>query len=308
MSTFIYIVTNILTPIFFVIAVGFIAQKIFKLNVRTLSKLNLYVFIPAMLITKIYSSNVSPQFFLLLIFYIMIIQAVMLFLGEGISILFKYPRSKRKCFSNSLLFFNSGNYGLPLVDLVFKQNPIAVTAQVFIVVIQNITTNTIGVFQASSGNAGKSQALKNIFTMPSIYTLLLIFIIKFFKLTIPSPILTPLNYLTNGFIAVALLTLGIQLADIKFSFNLKSIALSSVIRLFVSPLLGFGLVTLLGIHGILAQSLILGVSTPTAVNTAIIAKEFDNEPDYASQMVFTSTLLSAFSISIVLFFITHYVN
>ena len=55
------------------------------------------------------------------------------------------------------------------------------------------------------------------------------------------------------------------------------------------------------IHGELAQALIIGVSTPSAINTAILAKEFNNEPDYAAKIVFYSTLLSGLSMSLVIY-------
>ena len=73
------------------------------------------------------------------------------------------------------------------------------------------------------------------------------------------------------------------------------------IRLILSPFLGFLLVLAMGIKGELAQALIIGVSTPSAVNTAILAREFNNEPDYAAKIVFYSTLLSGLSMSLVIY-------
>jgi len=306
MSTFFYILLNIILPIFVLVTIGFVVQKKFHLDIRTLTRLSMYVFIPSVLITKIYEAKVSLQFFGTLFIYIMGIQLIMMILGEGIPTLLKYPKSIKKCFSNSLLFFNSGNYGLPLVELVFKQDPIATTAQVFIMVIQNITTNTVGVFQASTGSSSRKEALKNVFSMPSMYVLVAVGIVKWTGITIPDPILVPLQYITNGFVGFALILLGVQLGEIKFEFKVKDILISSFIRLILSPVIGFILVQLLGVHGILAKSLIIGASTPTAVNTAIIAKEFDNEPEYAAQMVFVSTVLSAITISTVIYIVTTY--
>ena len=214
------------------------------------------------------------------------------------------PAAQKKAFSNSLLFFNSGNYGLPLAELVFKGDPLAVSVQVFIMLIQNITGNTFGVFQASTGSSGYRQALRNVLLMPSPYVLAAVLIVKIAKIQVPGLIMTPLQYIANGFIAIALLTLGVQLAGIKFNFNFRDIFVSCFIRLMLSPLIGLLLVTLLGAKGVLAQSLIIGASTPTAVNTAIIAKEFDNEPDYCSQIVFVSTIMSAITISVIIYFVS----
>ena len=225
----------------------------------------------------------------------------MYLLGEVVSKLLKYPRGIRKAFVNSLLFFNSGNYGLPLVELAFHNNPIATTAQIFIMFIQNITTNTFGIFQASAGNVGSKKALKNILTMPSMFILILVIPVKAMHIIIPEFIMMPLKNISAGFVAFALITLGVQLAEVKIAFNLKNIFVSSFIRLILSPVFGLLLVHLLGIEGILAKSLIIGVAMPAAVSTAIIAKEFNNEPEYASQIVFATSLISIITIPCILY-------
>lgn len=303
MAIFIYILTNIMLPIFLLIATGFVAQKKLKMDPRTFTRINMYILVPAVLFMKIYTADVSLGFFGQMVFYIMVIQGLMLLMGEGVSRIFHYPRSIRKTFCNSLLFFNSGNYGLPLVELLYKGNPLATTAQIFIMLIQNITTNTFGVFQASSGSAGYKKALKNIFQMPTLYILAVVILVKVSHLEVPGQILTTLGYISNGFVGLALITLGVQLAEVEFDLKLNDIFLSCLIRLILSPVLGYVLIRVMGIQGVLAQSLIIGVSTPSAVNTAIIAREFDNEPAYASQIVFASTILSVFTIPVIVYLV-----
>ena len=78
---------------------------------------------------------------------------------------------------------------------------------------------------------------------------------------------------------------------------------SLLLRLCLGPLLGFLVVRVLGIHGALAQSLIVSTSFPTAVNVALLSMEFDNEPDFAAAVVFYSTLLSAITVSLVIFLV-----
>lgn len=299
MALFVYILTNIMVPIFLLIAVGFIAQKKLKMDSRTFTRINMYILVPAVLFMKIYTSDVSLGFFGQMVLYIMIVQILMLLMGEGVSRILKYPGSKAKTFSNSLLFFNSGNYGLPMVELLYKGNPVATTAQIFIMLIQNVTTNTFGVFQASSGKGGYKKALKNVLQMPTLYVLTVVILVKLTRVQMPGQIVTTLDYISSGFVGLALITLGVQLAEVEFHWKSNGIFLSCFIRLVLSPLLGFALVRIMGIHGVLAHSLIIGVSTPSAVNTAIIAREFDNEPGYASQIVFVSTILSAFTIPVI---------
>jgi predicted permease len=306
LSTFIYILVNIILPIFLLVGAGFITQKIFRMDTRTFTRLNIYVFIPALLFMKIYEAKVTMAFVGTVVTYVVAVQAIMLILAEVLSRILRHPRGIKKAFSNSLLFFNSGNYGLPLVDLVFPGSALAATSQIFVMLTQNITTSTFGVFQASSGKSSYRQALKNVLLMPSVYVLAVVAVVKVTGCIVPEPILIPLRYLSSGFIAIALLTLGVQLAEVTTKLNLKAVMLSSSIRLVLSPLLGLALVLLLGVQGDLAKALIIGVATPTAINTAILAREFDNEPEYAAQNVFMSTLLSPITLSVIIFLMNKY--
>lgn len=301
MSTVFYILYNIVLPIFLLMAVGFFARKKLALDTGTLSRLIIYVMIPVVLFLKIYQSSLTPMLFMTILFYIFCIEVFMLLAGEAVSRLFHYPRSIRKTFDSLLLFFNSGNYGLPLVDLAFKGNPAAMTSQAFIVLIQNIVSNTFGIFQASSGKSSYGRALKNILGTPLLYALAAAICVKAARLQLPQVILTPAGYLSNAFIGIALINLGAQLAEIRISLKLRDVMALGIIRLILSPLAGYLLVLALGLKGVLAQSLIIGVSTPSAVNTAIIAREFDCEPEFASKGVFATTALSTVTIPIIIY-------
>lgn len=301
MSVLINIILDIILPIFVLIAVGFIAQKKLQMDVRTFTKINIYIFIPAIIFTKIYSTEVTWQLFATVLFYLLSIMLIMLVLGMVVAHVLSYPRGIRNAFLNSLLFFNAGNYGLPIAELAFQHNPLAASVQIFIMVIQNILGSTLGVFQATTGKKSKKEALKNVLIMPSLYVLMAVVIIKSFQIVVPEVILFPLNSMAKGFVPIALITLGVQLAEVKISTRIKDIFVACSLRLILGPTVGFILVALMGLEGILAKSLIIGVATPAAVNTAIIAKEFDNEPEYASQIVFFSTIFSIATISVLIY-------
>lgn len=300
MAAFFYIVANVIFPIFMLILIGFVAQKKFNMDVRTFAKINMYIFVPAIIFKNIYKTEVTWQLFGTILLYLLIIFIGMFFLGMAIARLLNYPRGIRNAFTNSILFFNAGNYGLPVAEIAFQSNPLATTAQIFIMVIQTILMNSFGVFQSAAGRSENRKALKNAIMMPAMYVLILVVIIKILNIEIPVFLMTPVENLSKGFIPVALLTLGVQLSEVKISKRIKDILISSFIRLLLAPVIGFMIVNLMGVEGILAKVLILGVATPTAVNIAVIAREFDNEPEYASQIVFVSTLLSVITIPLLI--------
>ena len=73
------------------------------------------------------------------------------------------------------------------------------------------------------------------------------------------------------------------------------------VRLIGGPIIAFFLIKVFGFTGMTAQALMISSSVPTAVNSALIAVEFDNYPDFASQAVMISTLFSAVSLVIVIY-------
>lgn len=308
MAEFLYILKSISLPIVILIAVGFVFQKIFKTDSRGFTKLLLYFLTPVMLFVKMYKIEISGGFLANVVPYILIINVMIILLGIALARILRQPQSKEKAMVNAVVLYNSGNYGIPLIELAFGGNPLTTVSQLFIVIGQNIMSNTIGVYQASYGNGSRRQAMKNILRMPALYTLVLIVIVNATGLTVPEPIMIPLDYIANGFIAMALITLGMQLAQISIKFDPKLVLITSAVRLLAAPALGFGLVLLLGIDGILAQALVVGVATPTAVNSTLLADEFGNEREFAAQMVITTTLFCTLTLPLIIYLAKSFVG
>lgn len=307
MSELLYILEDISLPILLLIAAGFIFQKIFKTDVGTLTKLSLYLFIPVLVFIKLVESTITWDMLFQVVLFMLILQIVMYFLAILISSVLKYNKSKRAAVVNAMVMTNTGNYGIPLIDLTFQGNLIAITSQILIVILQNVTTSTLGVFQVSKANSSsRKESFKSMLKMPTIYVILLFIILKALGVKLPDTIKIPCDYISNGFVAIALTTLGMQLADVKFGKNLKDVIIISITRLIVTPVAAFGIVLLLGLKGVLAPALIIGVSTPTAVNTAILAKEFNSEVDFASQIVLLTTILCTFTLPVVILILKAY--
>jgi len=58
-SLLLYILLNNIAPIFALVAVGYHIGKKFNLDIYTLSKINFYVFIPAVIFVKIYEADID---------------------------------------------------------------------------------------------------------------------------------------------------------------------------------------------------------------------------------------------------------
>lgn len=312
MSIFLYILTHNIIPIFTLIALGYFLSKKFDLDIFTLSKLNFYIYVPLFIFVNLYTTAIPFEMIKALFFAIAML-ILNLLLGKIMSHLFHFDQPMENAFTNSIAFYNSGNIGVPLITLVFSSVPfivngetpylnIALTTQIMVLVIQNISTNTLGFFNAGRASLHWKDSIGKILHMPTIYAIPLALLCKVLPYDLTQfPLWPAFTYAKGGLISIALITLGVQLSRTTFDFTQKKVYLSVVTRLLGGPLLALLLIYLFGFDGIVAQTLMISSGVPTAVNSALIAVEYDNCPDFASQAVLLSTLLSAISLTVVIF-------
>lgn len=304
MAYFTHILLNNVIPLTIMIAIGVILYRAFKLDIKTLSKLNFYLFSPALVFKMLYESSLSLAVLGQTLLFFVLFFAAMFLLMEVVIRLRGYKGGMIPAMRNSVIFYNSANYAIPLNQLVFVGDAFTLSIQIIIMMMQSLLPNTYGIYavNASKRNDMK-QTLRTILTLPVIYIIPIAFLMKGLHIPIPGPVYTPINYVSDAFIATALLTLGVQLGSMKWTFNLADVMLSNVLRLCVGPVVGFLIVLLMGIEGVMAQALVLSCAVPTSLSSVLIAVEYDNEPEFSSQAVFSSTIFSIFTVTLVIYLI-----
>lgn len=301
MTEFFIILRDIILPIFIIMGIGFVMQRKFNLNIQTLAKINIYFLVPGFIFVRLYSTDISVNL-LGTVFGFFVIYVILLFIVASIvGKLLRLEKGKNITFTNSAMFFNSGNYGVPVNDLVFRSDPFAMSIQVIMLTLQNIFLFSYGIFSLQSVKIGKLKAALSYFKMPVLYAMLSGLLLNIFAVPIPSFIWVPANYIANAMIAFALFTLGAQVAQLKIYSALSSVYYSLTIRLIIGPIIALGIIYLFRLEGVFAQALFIASAMPTSVNSAVIAQEYNNHPEFAAQIVLFSTLFSAITVSIVIY-------
>ncbi len=295
------ILLTVVVPIFLMTGLGYVLQKRVKLDLRTLAKLNINVFVPGFIFAKFYKADLAVNLLFSIVIFFIIYIVMLYIVAFALAKIQNLDKGKETTLTNSVLFFNSGNYGAPLNDIVFKSDPLAMSAQVIVLTLQNIFTFTYGVFAIQSVQIGKLKALINYFKMPIIYALLLAIILNYNHIPIPEFMWTTVSYLSDAMIAVALILLGAQIANIKINFRWSSSYIYIFVRLIVGPAIALVIIKCMGLDGIIAQTLFIASAMPTSVNSSVIAQEYDNYPELAAELVFMSTLFSSISVVIVIY-------
>ncbi|CAM4052128.1 AEC family transporter [Lederbergia lenta] len=301
MTNIAFIFMEIILPVFILIAVGVLLQIKFKLDLYTLAKINIYYLSPALIFSKLYESSFSLKLFFGVIAFTSIFVLILYVLSYIFGKVMKLGKKQNMTFSHSIMFYNSGNYGIPVNDLVFKQDPLAMSIQIAVMAFQNTLLFSYGVFALNSLNTGKIKALLAYFKMPLFYAMFLGICFNLFHVNLPVFLITPIHYVSDSLIAIALLTLGAQIANLKLKFTYAPLYVSMATRLLMGPFIAFLLLKLLGVEGMIAQALLISTAMPTSVNSSIIAQEYNNEPEFAAQTVVASTFFSSLTLTIVIY-------
>lgn len=283
------------------IGIGVILHRVFQLDIRTLSRLNFYLFSPTFILLMIYESNLSMTVLLDVLSFFCLFFIALWLTVEVMMRLRGYKSSMRSAMRNSILFYNSGNYGLPLNQLVFSFNSFTLAIQIIIMMLQALIPNTYGVYSVNAHKQKWKATLKTIASLPVIYAIPIAFMLKGFDLTIAKPLLIPIQYVAQSFIATALLTLGVQLGSMRWEIHFSDVLISNFFRLCIAPALGFVIAIAMGLEGLMAQALIISCAVPTSLSCVLLAVEFDNEPEFSSQAVFSSTMLSIVTVTVVIY-------
>ncbi|PEY20026.1 transporter [Bacillus anthracis] len=298
---FVFIILDVILPILILMLIGAILQRKFQFNLKQLSTLITYCLMPAAVFVNIYDIRIEIDLLLQIIYYLMLYSLSLIIVSHLISKTLKLEKGESAALKNSISLMNSGNYGLPVSQLIFSQNPVGVSIQIFIVIFQNLLTYSYGIYNLLSATKTIGGIIQSFLRLPVFHALVLGILFQSFTIQLPNSILLPLNQLANGFVAIALILLGAQLSNIKLNFFHRVITWALIGRLLMGPLVAFAMIYLLNIDGIVAQSLFIASSFPTSRNTATIAMEYQIEPELHAQIVLFSTLFSIITVTVVIY-------
>jgi hypothetical protein len=279
---------------------GWLIDRRGRLDLSTLVKLNIYLFVPAFIFVHVVDSNLSGGAAARIMGFTACIIASMFVLSAVVGRLMHYETGHTRALQLATMFYNSGNYGIPLMALAYPG--LGPLLQVFIVLTQNISTFTVGLALAASTHRSGWRLALPMLRQVSIYAVICAVTVRLLHLPVQQVrwLWVPLQYVSDALVAFALITLGVQLSQTRARQSIARLGWALGLRLFVGPCIAFALVPVFGFHGLEAKIMVVSSSFPTAVNTALIAHEFNADAHFAAAVVFYSTLLSMFTVTLLI--------
>jgi predicted permease len=286
-----------------IVVIGYILARKITIDHRSVSRLALYAFIPALVFKSTIHININLLELVSVSGVFFVLMAVLFMLNSLASRLLKLSSNDRSPFILSTSIGNVGNFGIPIV--VFALGDEAGAKAVLIFVLSNIIIYTIGVYIASRGNMLWRVSLKTVFKMPVLYAAVIALVLNFNNIVVPLFILESVNILAGAAIPTMLVLLGMQLVNVNKIYNKKLLICGSVLKLIAAPLIAALLVnTIFKLSVDISQVFILLMAMPTAANINILALEFGNYGEVAAGMTFLTTIMSMVTIPVVIYLIS----
>jgi malate permease and related proteins len=304
------ILLEVLLPIAVVASVGYLLRKNLVLDIGTFNRVMIYGLTPTLIFVSLVRTDLmsgASLRMMLLSFLVVVSMAVL-------TMIIAWPLGIRGADLSAVLlvalFMNTGNYGLPAARFAFGEEGFNQALLYFIV--QSAISQTGGVVVAAAGNASGGQTniwaevIGRLFRMPQIYAVVAALVVRFSGFDLPNStgliggLWDGIALLSEAALPVMLLILGMQLATGVVIDEPRMVALGTVLRLLISPLLAFGIGQALGLDGMPLAVGVMLAGMPAAVNTTILAIEFNTRPSVVVGTVITTSLGSLGTLSLLL--------
>ncbi|MEM9775867.1 MAG: AEC family transporter [Chloroflexota bacterium] len=297
-SQLLSIFVNVITPVFALVAIGWIAGPRLELQARSLSRAAYYLFIPAFVFSTLSNATIEAELAIRMIGYATIVHVVVAIVGFAVAkFLGKSPKMVG-AYTLLAVFGNVGNFGFPIIQFHFGESALEAATVYFLAIM--VISFVIGVLAANLHKGGRVTAILEVFKTPALLAAVPAIAVNWIDLPIPIMVDRIMSLLGQAMVPVMLVALGVQLAGTK-SLRLETdTVITSVIRLIVSPALAILLVGFFGLSGIERGAGIMQAAMPAAVLTSIIALEYDLLPDFVTRTVLFSTLASVVTLTLLL--------
>lgn len=296
MALFVEILTRVTLPIIALAALGYALQGWLKLDIGTLTRLQVNVVMPAFLVHFL-STGKQPLDTVWVVAQLAVVQFLLLTaFGWLIATMLSVRRTLRPAMGLSTAYANVGFFGIPVTQLAFGAEYLL--HQSVLTAIITILVCTLGVWLMCPRDVGMAGKLRTAFETPLIPSVALGLGLRYFQIELPPVASQPLQLLGAIFTPLALYTLGAQIAAAK-SLRVEVLPQATIValKLVIAPLATLYLCRLLGVPLEVTAVVIVAAATPVGVLITIFASELKAEPEFIATATVITTALSPLTVT-----------
>jgi predicted permease len=267
-------IISILFPLFSIAALGYVIGRLLKPDLSQANKLNMDVFIPALVFAALASKDFRIAEYLPLM-----VATVGVVVGSGVIgwLVARSAGIEPKTLVPPMMFNNCGNLGLPLAVLAFGEVGLAPAVVMF------MTSNVIH-YSYGAWLLDHETRLRDLWKSPSIIATAAGIAVSLTGYQVWPPLLTSIKMVGDICVPLMLFALGVRLADSRISalgFGLFGAALRPLTGMALALLL----IALIDLPPREKGLLLVFGALPPAVLTFMFAERYNQEPDKVASMV-----------------------
>jgi predicted permease len=290
---------EVIFPVFFVIGVGYyLGKKNPKFDTNFITNFAGNIGTPAMIFYTVTTTGITLSIFTHYFVYALIMIGGFVILGLIFLFLLKKDLSMEL---PPLILPNTGNMGIPICLFAYGTQGLGVASAIASVII--LFHFTLGVFLAK-----KRFSFDVVIKSPPVYAIIVSVIFLYFQIKPPLFLENTTFLLTYATIFLVLMSLGIALT--KFKFSLKDSVILSLCRVILGPLIAFIIIYNFDLSGFAAGVLLIQSAMPSAILNYLVGSMYSPKKviDSIASTIVVSTVMSFFTIPMVVFFALKYFN
>ena len=282
-------IVSILFPLFAITALGYFVGRRMKPDLSHANKLNMDVFVPALVFGALVGKDFRLGEYLPLLF-----ATVVIIVGSGVVgwLVARSAGIATKTLVPPMMFNNCGNLGLPLAVLAFGESALAPAVVMF--VVSNVIHFSYGAWLLDH-----QTKLTTVWRSPSILATVAGLAVGFLGIEVWPPLLMSIEMVGDISIPLMLFALGVRLADSRISAVGFGV-FGAVLRPVVGMALAWGLLQVLELPPREQALVLVFGALPPAVLNYMFAERYDQEPDKVASMVLIGNLAAVVFLPIAL--------
>ena len=282
-------IISIVFPVFAIILGGWLYGRKHKPDMAIANRLNLDVFLPALILTAL-----ADKSFDLFTYRHLAISTLIMVIGSGILAwpIAKLTNVSPRTFVPPMMFNNSANLGLPLAVLAFGDAALAPAVVMFIV-------STFLHFSLGVWLLDHKAKWWDLWRNPVVIASLAGLFLSFTGLEIWSPLKLGLKMLGDISIPLLLFALGVRVADSSL-VGIKIGLIGALVRPILGISITYLMIVLFRLQGLQASMLLLFGALPPAVLNYMFSERYQQEPTVVASMVLIGNIVAIAIIPVVL--------
>lgn len=214
----------------------------------------------------------------------------------------KYPIDKQKILQYGTLISNAGFAGLPIASQMFGEVGL-IYASIYLIPIR-IFMWSAGRTILSSESASPKEIMISLLKNPNIVAVLIGLPRGLLQISLPAIVDTAFGNVSSCVTPISLIVIGAVICDVGFKHFFEEGMISyCIMRLGLIPVLTLIITTLCGFDATIIGTTTILASMPAPTTTALLAGQYHLDVNYASKLVFLTTLLSMITCPLLMMFL-----